>query len=287
MRYGLALPIMGERCDARSLAELAHVAEESGWDGVFLEDYVVHEDEQGRPDPVYDPWVALAAIAMRTTRLRLGVMVTPLSRRRPWKLARELVTLDHLSNGRMILGVGTGDPKGKDFTAFDEVTDARERGVMLDEALEVLVGLWSGKPFSYDGAHYHVRDVTFLPPPVQAPRIPIWVGGGYPKRAPLRRAARWDGACLYRHSDDWSWHDLTPDEVRAIRAAAETARGPGVAFDIAVGGRHRRPDLDAERALIRSLAEAGATWWTEYVTPSIGGTEAMREHIAGGPMRID
>lgn len=287
MRYALSLPVMGDGCDPRALAELAHIAEEAGWDGIFVEDYVVHEDEQHQPDPVYDPWVVLTAMALATSRVRLGPMVTPLPRRRPWQVAKEMATLDALSGGRMILGVGTGDPQGQDYATFHEPAVTGDRGAMLDEALEVIVGLWRGEPLSYRGAYYTVREATMLPRPVQAPHIPIWVGGGFPKRGPVRRAARWDGSCMYRHTDDWSWLDLTPEEVRAIRAAAEAEHGPDASFDIAVGGRRRRDDLDTERAHIRAVAEAGATWWNEYVTPALGGVAAMRERITGGPVSID
>jgi len=152
MRYGLCLPNGGACADARTLAGLAHLAEEAGWDGVFLEDYIVWQGHQDAP--TYDPWVALAAMALQTERIRLGTQVTPLSRRRPWKVARETVTLDHLSNRRLILGVGLGDTSiDVSFTHFAEVTDARLRSKMLDEALDVLVGLWSGQPFSYHGEH--------------------------------------------------------------------------------------------------------------------------------------
>ena len=146
MQYALNLPNGGNWSDPRTLAELAQLAEESGWDGVFLEDYIVWQSQQNVP--TYDPWIALAAMAMQTKRVRLGTNVTPLARRRPWKVAREAVTLDHLSNGRFILGVGlgdTGESVGSDisFTNFREVTDAKQRAQMLDEALDVIVGLWS------------------------------------------------------------------------------------------------------------------------------------------------
>src|SRR4051812_49410378 len=189
MRYGLEIPNGGECADPHFLAELASLAEQAGWDGIFLEDYICYYDA---PDsPTCDPWVALAGMAVHTQRIRLGTMVTPLSRRRPWKLARETVTLDHLSNGRLILGVGLGGFGEKSFTHFREVTDGKQRAEMLDESLDILAGLWSGRPFSYNGKHYSVDEVTFLPQPVQQPRIPIWVGGGWPKKGPMQRAAHW------------------------------------------------------------------------------------------------
>lgn len=282
MKYGLCFP-NGGPCDARTLGELARLAEDSGWDGVFLEDYIVW---QGHQDvPTYDPWVALAAMAVQTKHVRLGTMVTALPRRRPWKLARETVTLDHLSNGRMILGVGLGDTSlGIDLTHFGEVTDEKKRAKMVDEALDILAGLWSGEPFSFRGEFYHVDTITLLPRPVQYPRIPIWVGGVYPKHGPMQRAARWDGACLYKLTND----DMTPAEVHDLKSFVEKRRANSVApFDIALGGRHRDEDWEKDRALIRSLGEAGMTWWIEYLPPTMYRADEMRACVARGPLRID
>jgi hypothetical protein len=287
MKYGLNLPNGGVCSDVRTLAEFAHLAESAGWDGVFLEDYIIW---QGHQDvPTCDPWIALAAMATQTTRVHLGTTVTPLTRRRPWKVARETVTLDHLSNGRMILGVGLGDTGTGDvsFANFGEEMNIKRRAKMLDEALDVLVGLWRGEPFSYDGEHYRVKEVTLLPRPVQQPGIPIWVGGGWPLKGPTQRSLRWDGSCMYKHSSDDSWQDWTSDDVRSLRAMANSQRGESTPFDIALGGRRRARDWEKERALIRSLADAGATWWVEYVPPEIGGLDAMRACVERGPLRIN
>jgi alkanesulfonate monooxygenase SsuD/methylene tetrahydromethanopterin reductase-like flavin-dependent oxidoreductase (luciferase family) len=282
MRYGLEISAAGACGDARTLADLAQLAEESGWDGVFLEDYIIHYD----PTYVrtYDPWVALAAMALRTERIRLGTTVTPIARRRPWKLARELVTLDHLSGGRMILGVGLGDGAEQSFTHFGEVTDLKRRAEMLDEGLDILAGLWSGQPFSYDGTHYTIREVTFWPRPLQVPRIPIWVGGSAQRKGVVRRAARWDGIVPYKCSGTTGWEDFTPDDIRQMRASIERQRSASTPFDIAIGGRSRSDDWERERALIGGVAVAGATWWMEAVfAPDL---EAMRAAIGRGPLRI-
>lgn len=286
MQYGLALPNGGPWGDARTLAELSQLAEDSGWNGVFLEDYIVWQSDQRIP--THDPWVTLAAIAMQTKRIRLGTQVTPLTRRRPWKLARETVTIDHLSNGRLILGIGlgdTGESVGSDvsFSHFNEIRNAKERSQMLDEALAVLVGLWSGEPFHYDGQYYQVKEVTFLPRPVQSPRIPIWVGGGFPLRGPTQRAARWDGACLYKHKT----HILMPEDIHTLRELVQAQRGSLAGYDIAVGGSPRRADWEEEREYIHSLAEAGVTWWTEYIPPDSGDLETVRGLIKRGPLFIN
>src|SRR5262249_15676842 len=154
-----------------------------GWDGFFLYDQIASEG----PKRLIDPLVALTAIALNTERIRFGPLVTPLARRRPWKVAREAATLAHLSHGRVVLGVGLGADR-HEFDDLGETEDPKTRAAMLDESLDVLTGLWSGAPFSYSGQHYRLREALFLPPPVQTPRIPIWVGGIWPTRAPFRRA---------------------------------------------------------------------------------------------------
>lgn len=276
MRYYLSLPNGGPCGDARTLAEFAHIAEEAGWDGVFLEDYIVFQSRDGTP--THDPWIALAAMAMRTERIRLGIKVTALARRRPWKVAREAVTLDHLSHGRFILGLGLGNGKDLDIAAFAEEADDVKRAKMLDEALEILTGLWSGQPFSYQGTYYHVTEVTFLPRPYQTPRIPIWIGGKWPNNVPMRRAARWDGACPYI-GREW-----TPEDVRALKAYIDSQRTAFAPFDIAISGS-RSGNAAQDKAMRTSLAEAGVTWYGEYVPPAH--LEEMRAAIAPGPLRID
>ena len=273
MKYGLSLPTGGECGDPRFLLELAELAEETGWDGVFLEDYIGY---QGRRVGTCDTWTTLAAIAARTSRVLLGTSVTPLSRRRPWRVAHEAVTIDHLSGGRFVLGVGLGDLNDPGFSRVGEETDARRRAALLDEGLEIVVGLWSGERFSFHSDHYTVDGLTLLPRPVQQPRIPIWVGGGFPNRGPTRRAARWDGSVMYREEG----HDLTPGDVRRLRELAGDRP-----YDIALGGRARWNDWDAEREWRRGVADAGATWWAEFVEPA--DREAMRVSVRRGPLTFD
>jgi alkanesulfonate monooxygenase SsuD/methylene tetrahydromethanopterin reductase-like flavin-dependent oxidoreductase (luciferase family) len=282
VRYGICLPTGGECGDPRFTVDLARRAEASGWDGVLLEDYVCYQGD--RATPTCNSWIALAAMATRTERIRLGTAVTPLARRRPWNVAREAAAIDQLSGGRMILGVGLGETRatiGVDasLVAFGEQPDARKRGEMLDEGLEIIAGLWTGEPFSFRGRHFTVEEVTFLPRPVQRPRIPIWVGGAYPNPRPTRRAARWDGSCLYRETHGGPWRHMTPDDVRALRAAA--GERP---YTIAVGGSRRAEDWEAGREHIRAVAAAGADWWIEWVPPADRGT--MRRNVEREPLRI-
>ncbi|MDP9371011.1 MAG: LLM class flavin-dependent oxidoreductase, partial [Chloroflexota bacterium] len=184
--------------------------------------------------------------------VRLGTLVTPLARRRPAKLARETVSLDHLSGGRLVLGVGLGHPPDADFAAFGEDADARVRARKLDEGLDVLAGFWSGRPFSYEGEHYRIAETTFLPPPVQSPRIPVW-----------------DGVAL---DGWWDGHPLTPDDLRAILAFIKEHRTSTTSFDVAYGAPLPGDDPARAAETIAAYAEAGLTWW-------IGGCDPWRESL--------
>jgi hypothetical protein len=281
MRHAFTLPLAGPCADVRFLAEMAHIAEDAGWDGVFLEDYIVHHLAPGQL-PVCDPWIALTAMALSTSLLRLGTAVTPLSRRRPWKVAREVATLDQLSNGRMILGVGIGDLYDWGFARVGEVTDDKQRAERLDEALDVIAGLWTGRPFTYHGVHFEVSDVVFIPTPIQKPRVPIWVGGAWPHKRPVVRAARWDGYMGFRIYPDGKQSALAPDDLGAIRNLIASKRTDLSGFDICAGGYPRSGDAASYNHQLDQAAAAGATWWNEYV---IGAADDIRERIKGGPPR--
>lgn len=248
MKRGLFIAPFDELVDPRLLAELAQRAESQGWDGLFLWDHLAY------PDPVRavaDPWIALSAIACATTRLRLGPMVTPVPRRRVHKLARETATLDHLSRGRLIFGVGIGSDRTGELTAFGEVLDARERAKLLDDGLERLSGYWAGE---------------FEPLPVQRPRIPVWVAARWPSRRPVRRAARWDGLFPIEVPG--------PEQLAELVAEVDRARTDAGAFDHVI---EIEPGADPG-----PWAAAGATW----VLTSFGSQPreaAVREAIEGGP----
>ena len=184
MKFGINLPPFADFASPLAIADLAAEAERAGWDGFFLWDHMIFSPAFF---PIADPWVALAAAAMRTQQIRLGTMLTPLARRRPWKLARETVSLDQLSAGRFTLGVGLGDPAQWEYGFFKEETDARLRAEKLDEGLAVLTGLWSGEPFSFQGKHYQIRDACCEPKPDPLPVI--MVGAFKPKM--LRLTARY------------------------------------------------------------------------------------------------
>lgn len=281
MKFGIEVAGAGATADPRLLAKLAREAEMAGWDGMFLEDYIVHHTRQA----TIDPWVSLSAMAVATDTIRLGTEVTPLSRRRPWKLARETATLDQLSNGRLILGVGLGDLNDPGLSKVGEATSLRERAALVDESLTILDGLWRGEPFSFRGKHYEVKDLAFLPRPIQTPRIPIWIGGGWPNAGVKRRAPRWDGICAYVEAGGFDkWIDHSPKFVADVQALVRQERGAIDAFDIVTGGRPRSDDWDADRDLIRSLDEAGASWWIEYVDP-MADVSTTHEAVSRGPLR--
>ncbi len=276
MHYSVSLPNFGEYSEPRLLAELAHEAEAAGWEGFFLWDHLVWPCHT----TVADPWVALAVVAMRTERLRLGTMVTPLPRRHPWKLARETVTLDHLSGGRLVLGVGLGGFPQEEFEAFGETGDNRVRAAKLDEGLEVLTGLWSGAPFSYHGTQYRVRNVQFAPRPVQQPRIPIWIAGSWPIKAPFRRAARWDGVVPTSRDAE---RLLTPTEISDLIAYIKTQQPIPAAFDVVHEGHTSGKDAREDAASVAPYVEAGVTWWLEARLPWVNSFAEVRERIRKGP----
>ncbi len=280
MQYGLYLPNFGNEFDPRALAGLAKLAEDSGWDGFFLWDHMVFN--KSHRERIFDPWVTLAGMAMTTRRIRLGTTVTPLARRRPWKLARETVTLDHLSNGRVILGVGLGEPPDADFGFFGDESDRKLRGEMLDEGLQILSGLWSGKAFHFAGKHYRVEKVAFRPTPIQQPRIPVWVGGIWPNKAPFRRAARWDGALPLGPLG------LTrPEEIAEVAAFIGRERKEAGPFDLAViGASHSLSNPEKKDVgKVSEFAGAGATWWLEALYMERNSLERMERVIRAGPSK--
>lgn len=244
MRHGLFVAPFDGLSDPRVVAELAAVSEDAGWDGFFVWDHVLYRPPvQG----VADPWVVLAAAAVATERVLLGPMVTPVARRRPHVLARQATSLDQLSGGRLVLGVGLGlDRSGRELSAFGEELDDRTRAEMLDEGLDLITALWTGERVDHDGPHYRAADVAFLPRPVQQPRIPVWVAGRWPNRRPLRRAARWDGLFLIDT-------DGGPDDLRSALEVVAAERGGLDGFEVVVNGP---PGEDP-----RPWADAGATWW--------------------------
>jgi alkanesulfonate monooxygenase SsuD/methylene tetrahydromethanopterin reductase-like flavin-dependent oxidoreductase (luciferase family) len=272
VRYGFVIP----KGDPRTVAELAREAEAAGWDGAFYWDGInVGEME------TYDPWVVMAAMAMRTERVRIGAMLTPPARRRPWKLARETIALDHLSGGRLVLPVGLGAVDDGGFSKVGEPTDRKVRARLLDESLEILTGLWSGEPFSYEGEHYRLEEMTFLPRPVQRPRVPIWVVGAWPSERSMRRALRYDGVLAYATRGE-----VTPEDIREIKGYVEENRETEGPFDIVWEGETPGEDPERAASIVGPFAEAGVTWWIESRWMPPNEPEDLRARIRQGPPRV-
>jgi alkanesulfonate monooxygenase SsuD/methylene tetrahydromethanopterin reductase-like flavin-dependent oxidoreductase (luciferase family) len=240
MRQGVNLPNFGPFGSAWAIADISVAAERAGWDGVFIWDHVVRRDVDL---DVVDPWVALSAAAVATRRVRLGPLVTPLARRRPWNVARAAVSLDALSDGRFILGVGLGTVLGPEFAAFGEETDLRRRGNMLDEGIEVIRAIWSGEPVHIAGQHYRIDGVRFLPTPARSGGIPIWAATERLSGRPVRRAARVDGIFPI---------DIRPADLPILLENVSSVRGELRGFDVVTVSTGD----DAA-----SWDGAGATWW--------------------------
>jgi alkanesulfonate monooxygenase SsuD/methylene tetrahydromethanopterin reductase-like flavin-dependent oxidoreductase (luciferase family) len=279
-RFAVGIPNLREYADPRLIAALAVEAEASGWDALFVWDHLADADPTV---PATDPWIAIAAAATRTTALRLGIMVTPLARRRPWKVARESVAMDVLSDGRFHLGVGLGGDGEAEFAAFGEDPSPRARAARLDEGLEVLCALWSGEPVDFAGDHYTVR-TRFTPVPAQRPRIPLWVAGAWPNRRPFRRAARFDGVFPIRvglgHTEM-----MSPAELAELVRYVYEHRPAGTPLDVVLEGQTAGEDPAADREKVAQYREAGLTWWVEKLGWFRGELADVRRRIAAGPSR--
>ncbi|MFN8631789.1 MAG: LLM class flavin-dependent oxidoreductase [Chloroflexota bacterium] len=275
MRYGIVLTF----ADARVSGELAAAAEAAGWDGVFTFDAVAIADTD-----LDDPWITLAAMALATERVTLGAMVFAPTRRRPWLFAKEAITLDRLSGGRLVLPVGLGALDDKAFGNVGEPVEARERAAILDETLAIVEQLGSGNETSFEGEHFRFGPMALRPLPVQRPRIPVWPVGAWPHAKSMSRALRWDGVVVQladganpaHLSEVTAW-------LGAKRAVAGSAPSPHP-FEVIVDGRTPADDPAAAASITRAHAEAGATWWIEADWEHTE-LDALRARIAAGPPR--
>ena len=273
--------------------ELAPLAEASGWDGFFVWEGIW----------ATDPWATLAAAAVVTERIRLGTMLTPVPRRRPWELAGQTMTVDRLSNGRVILSAGLGVPQGVEprFWIFEDDPGRRVRAELLDEGLELMQLLWRAQPFAYEGAHFHAhRTHTMLPPPsVQEPRIPTWVVGVWPRMRSMRRVARFDGwipnyapagaggVDPFEQQRTYT-PEIATQAIAWIRTERERAGLGDRPFDITQEGTTTGTDHAADAATVRAWADAGVTWWLEadWQVPGDAVAEYSRTRLRAGPPRV-
>jgi alkanesulfonate monooxygenase SsuD/methylene tetrahydromethanopterin reductase-like flavin-dependent oxidoreductase (luciferase family) len=268
MRQGLFLPPFDGLADPNRMIDLALTAEAAGWDGFFLWDHLLYADPVR---DILDPYICLAAMASATSTIELGPMVTPLNRRRPAIVARQAATLDLLSRGRLTLGFGIGDDgEVGEFSRFGEVTDARERGRMLDEGLDALKGLLSGDELHHRGEHYTIDGVTFLPTSARDGGIPIWIAARWPNPAPIRRASRFDGVVVIQMSE--------PSDVATLRQMIETERGAMSNFDLVIQGVYGDDPTPWQRA--------GASWFLSRLGPYGLEYDDVQRAVAAGPLPV-
>jgi len=253
-------------------------AEEAGWDGFFLWDHLLWDEPEGQ---VADPTVVISAVAARTDRIRIAIMVNSLARRRPAKVARETATLDVLTAGRLIVGAGLGT-LASEFTAFGESADPRVRAARVDESLHLLDAFWAGQPVTFHGEYLTATGVTMLPRPVQRPRIPVWCGGRWPNKRPFRRAARWDGV-MPIHTGYGLGETMPPAELRAVLAYTQEHRTQNGPFDVALEGRTDGSAADRGGQLVASYVRAGLTWWIEALGWWRGTTAEAMDRVRQGP----
>lgn len=273
MRFGVYAPTSGEY-DVPALTALARDAEASGWDGFFVWDNLMATFDGG--NVLADTTVALTAIALATERVQFGALVTALARRRPWKFAKECATLDRLSDGRLVAGVGLGGTW--DFLPFGEELDERTRGDVLDESLEVVAALWSGDHIDHAGERFALRGARLLPAPSR--RIPVWVAGYWPGTRPFRRAARWDGVAPVRKGH--AFKGLAPDELRACVEFVRRHREGDRPFDVV----HFHAAGEESPAPVEEYERAGATWWLDSTFAPEESLAAFRERVRAGPPTV-
>ena len=274
MRFGIYCANFGSLGDPAVLVDLAERAERAGWEGYFLYDHV--QIVPARAVPIVDPWSILAGVADRT-KLTFGPLVTPVARRQPWELALQALTLNRLSEGRLVLGVGLGE--ALDFTSFGLDDDPAERARGLDEGLELLEQLWSAEPVRHTG-RWTVHDACLAPEPVGA-GIPIWVAGRYGRRAPMARAARFQGA--FPIDVEWDVdRPLSAARLRETVSVLAELRGGLDGFEIVTAGT-TPADPEQAGAAVAAHERSGATWWLEIIAPTRGTLTELQDRVDRGP----
>jgi alkanesulfonate monooxygenase SsuD/methylene tetrahydromethanopterin reductase-like flavin-dependent oxidoreductase (luciferase family) len=267
VKHGIFVPPFDELADPRVVADLAAAAEAKGWDGFFVWDHITY---RAPVVALADPWITLSAIAVATEKMQIGAMVTPLARRRPVVMARQTTSLDQLSCGRLVVGVGLGSDNSRELSATGEEVDDRARADALDEALDVLVAAWSGDPVNHHGDRYVVDDITFAPTPIQRPHPPVWVAVRGANARPVRRAAKWQGIFPIELHD--------PDHLTQILADVLELRGGAEAsYDVVAEGPPRSDP--------QPWAAAGATWWQTALKITDTKLDYVRGVVNDGPPR--
>ena len=281
MHFAFVVPY----ADAREFAELAVLGESCGWDAVLTWEAVWG----------VDAWVTLAAASMNTDRIKLGTLLTPVSRVKPWDLASRVGTVDRLSRGRTILGAGLG-ALHEGWTAFEADEGRRTRAEKMDECLQIYAGLMRGQPFEFSGRHYSAKPTDFVVPdlPVQQPRPPVWVVGahvvGRSRQPSLERAARWDGLLPQVVDGGRRGRAATPDQlaelVSAVREMREAAGLPWQGYDVILEADTYAGKETTNPSDPAVWAAVGVTWWVESwwsLPRSSEGTHELRRRIEAGP----
>ncbi|NVM16518.1 MAG: LLM class flavin-dependent oxidoreductase [Candidatus Lokiarchaeota archaeon] len=275
MKYGFVFP----KLDVFEAIKFAKTAEKAGWDAFFVW------------EPTYgiDAWVTLAALAVETEKIRLGTLLTPPSRMRPWKLASEAITVDILSKGRITISVGLG-AIDTGFKELGEMTDLKTRAELLDESLDIITGLWSGNMSNYKGKHYSIEKLfeseffNLHPPPklIQNPRIPIWVVGAWSYEKSMKRALSYEGIIPTIKNKHGQFEDITPEHISEIKAYIQENRSNKAPFDIIIEGKSPEVASDISKLIVKPFAEAGATWWIEsdWTTNNL---ESLFKRVKHGP----
>lgn len=289
----LVSPTIHEYSDPSNLVDLAKITEEAGWDGYFICDHLLLDPEGMLA--LADPSIVLGAVAAVTNKVIIGSMVTPVSRRRPWKLAKEFASLDQLSNGRVRIGAGLGG-LDQEFSNFGEDPNKKVLAKKTDEGLAIIDQLHTGNAVNFDGEVYQLENARLLPRPVQRPRIPVWIGAMLPFKAGQRRAARWDGIMPHvmpanlEETEDISGLDMrvlfapSPEQIREVVTFTSNLRETDDPFDVVVSGITYGLDKDAVSAKLQAYESAGTTWWCEWLDCARPGTlEQVREQIKAGP----
>jgi alkanesulfonate monooxygenase SsuD/methylene tetrahydromethanopterin reductase-like flavin-dependent oxidoreductase (luciferase family) len=279
MKFGFIIP----NGSSKQIVKLAVEAEKAGWDGVFYYDDIYTDSKT----EMSAAWPIMAAIAVSTKRIKFGSLLTAVGRRHPWEVARESVTVDQLSNGRLILPTGLGWVGDGAYTKAGMESDRKIRAELLDEGLEIIDGLWSGKPFRYNGKHNHLKTMTFIPRPVQKPRIPIWVVGGWGRPKSMARVLKYDGLIPVIKKPDGSHEEITPEKIREMKEfVSENRKAQGNRkreFDIIMDGVTPTSQREA-RKVVEPFAEAGATWWTEVMWGVKKYVKVLKRILAGPPV---
>ena len=275
-KFGIYIANYGITNDPQDYIDLAILSENNGWDGFFLWDHVFLSSN--KPLPFLDPWIILSAVAVKTKRIKLGTTITPLARRRPWIVAKQVSTLDCLSKGRMILGVGLGIDA--DFSNFGENTDRLIRSEKLDESLHILKGLWGNKPFSFKGKFFNIKEVEFFPKPFQD-KIPIWVGGTWPIKKPFQRAAQYDGVFPLAPGEE----SLSPNDYKEIIKYIKQFRSSLDSYDIIKS--IYSTGIKEEDGWINDYLNIGITWFVEAIWPGRDSSlDNIKKIISRGPPLI-